>query len=577
MFFGCSFRPIPRSNPLIPVLPPAESESDDDDEEEGEQEQREEAAPQKEEAGSAPAAAAAAGAAATTESAPAAESASASAQVAKPADGSAPLTLKERMARLQAGAGGSSTSSAPASSAAPAAASGLSMGLKERMAALAAGQVTSGSSMSPADGGPEGRVRASSFRRKQAGLAMTLGSQMMLGGGAAVGSMPLGMGMAKSLAPHHSAVDEEDEGCFDAAPSAPSGGTGGADDADHYEYELPSVSQLADPQKTGFLEKLESGTGLFSGGKAEHVSRFVILKDDGLFWLAKKSDPRPRGMLCLGESGVSIATPTDCELVIIAPPAGGAGASRTYQFRAGSPEEMAAWVSKIKVARLMFGVGGPQASNSFLRGLRKHAKGAPSAAAATSPPAAKAMAATLLGARSPSKQPQPQPAPAAAARSGAEDGAEDDSMPPPPPPEDDDDAPVALPAFGSGAASASAPSPGGGATGAGDASSVQRWTSLLQVGSVFTKYKYGKGQKRLVWASAGLDQLHWGDEKKKSKGCLPVAGLTAVRDGVCAGSKRPALALTVVSDDRLLELEAIDETAKAEWIRAINWLISKPK
>jgi hypothetical protein len=109
------------------------------------------------------------------------------------------------------------------------------------------------------------------------------------------------------------------------------------------------------------------------------------------------------------------------------------------------------------------------------------------------------------------------------------------------------------------------------------AADAARWTALLTTGALFTKYKYKSGKKRMIWASPELDRVFWGDEKKKKeKGHVLVADLTAVRHGA-EGSKKPERALTLVSATRLLELEAPDQVVKDTWMRALQWLIGADK
>lgn len=216
-------------------------------------------------------------------------------------------------------------------------------------------------------------------------------------------------------------------------------------------------------------------------------------------------------------------------------------------------------------------------------------------------PAARAMAAAMMGVRMPFSPAMKQ------VSEGEEDGAppppapEDDSMPPPPPAPEDDDPSVAplssssssnpsahassymnlgpqpivsLPAFGSGLVSGAGGNGGSNNNSSGISSEDEKlWSDMMKNGGMFTKYKYAKGQRRLIWCPSSLDRLLWGDEKKKKvKGYIMVCDITAVREG-CEGSKKKDLALTVVSDTRLLELECMDSQQKKVWTDALNWLI----
>lgn len=104
-------------------------------------------------------------------------------------------------------------------------------------------------------------------------------------------------------------------------------------------------------------------------------------------------------------------------------------------------------------------------------------------------------------------------------------------------------------------------------------SDVRLWKYMLTNGSIFVKYKYGKGQKRMIWCSDSFDRILWGDEqKKKVKGYMMVSDITAIRD-IAEGSKKKDYSLTIVSSTRLLELEAMDYEQKVGWIEALQWMI----
>jgi hypothetical protein len=161
---------------------------------------------------------------------------------------------------------------------------------------------------------------------------------------------------------------------------------------------------------------------------------------------------------------------------------------------------------------------------------------------------------------------------------------DDEMMPPPPAPEDEDlEEPasprggqrmeyasgpmpiVTLPAFGSGIMPAAA------TTAAEE--NAKLWSDMLRAGGMFTKFKYAKGQKRMIWCPSSLDRILWGDEKKKKvRGYVMTCDVTAIRAGA-EGSKKKDLALTIVSATRLLELEAMDSQQKKVWTDALQWLI----
>ena len=98
--------------------------------------------------------------------------------------------------------------------------------------------------------------------------------------------------------------------------------------------------------------------------------------------------------------------------------------------------------------------------------------------------------------------------------------------------------------------------------------------SLLLHGALFTKYKYKRGKQRWIWCSPSLDTLYWSEEKgRKVKGQLNTNTVTGVADG-CVGVKRKGVGLTVVAEDRTLDLEARDEEQQKDWLRAIGLLIN---
>lgn len=371
------------------------------------------------------------------------------------------------------------------------------------------------------------------------------------------------------------------------------GGVGSGVEEDEFarEYSLPSTSSIFEPQKTGFLDMLET-SGIFST-KHEYISRFCLLKDDGFFWLANKKDKQPKGLICISDPGVSMLQLSDCELEITTN-----GGQRKYTFKSSTPDELSSWTSKLKMAKIMHGVGG----SAFVKSIRKPAKqqsahaqsamsmpvasrlgGGEEEQSASRPPpmhssAARAMASAMMGVRMPfggkiDEDAQPGPP-----------EQEDDSLPGPPPHSQTSTGPpplqpgthaksqqpVLFPAFGSGLVSLPPPPP---APSGPSEQEEKLWTDMLIRGGMFTKYKYAKGQKRLIWCPASLDRILWGDEsKKKIKGYVMVCDFTAVRDG-CEGSKKKDLALTIVSATRLLELESMDSQQKALWTAALKWLI----
>ena len=298
----------------IPNLPPAESESDTDDEDEDEDAEVDNVKEEKDsEKGASGEKKTDDGPSLTKSASQAPSSASSTSAPTKSIDAhpsdptNAPLTLKERMARLQAGglnptgaplpSSSSSSTSSVGSEADVPRPIGIASGLKERLAQLAAGQQAASSSMTDKS---ESRVRASSFQRKQAGLAETLGNQLIMGA-----SVPSTSYRAKS-SHHPSSIHEHDEEMNDhtstvgtSLPQEVGSSHGSAsasasaatcDDLDR-EYNLPPTSDIIEPQKSGFLDKLET-TGLFK--KTEWNTKYCLLKDDGLFWLNSKKDKYPK-------------------------------------------------------------------------------------------------------------------------------------------------------------------------------------------------------------------------------------------------------------------------------------------
>ena len=97
--------------------------------------------------------------------------------------------------------------------------------------------------------------------------------------------------------------------------------------------------------------------------------------------------------------------------------------------------------------------------------------------------------------------------------------------------------------------------------------------SLLLHGALFTKYKHRRGKQRWLWCSPALDTLYWSEEKgRKVKGQLSTATVTGVADG-CVGVKRKGVGLTIVAEDRTVDLEARDEEQQRDWLRAIGLLV----
>ena len=126
---------------------------------------------------------------------------------------------------------------------------------------------------------------------------------------------------------------------------------------------------------------------------------------------------------------------------------------------------------------------------------------------------------------------------------------------------------TALPSFSSAGAAI-------GMTGGAQLDDTAYLRSLLLHGALFTKYKYRRGKQRWVWCSPALDTLYWSEEKgRKVKGQLSTATVTGVADG-CVGVKRKGVGLTVVAEDRTLDLEARDEEQQKDWLRAIGLLIN---
>ncbi len=119
------------------------------------------------------------------------------------------------------------------------------------------------------------------------------------------------------------------------------------------------------------------------------------------------------------------------------------------------------------------------------------------------------------------------------------------------------------------------PAPNVSSTSALDDSAYLR--SLLLHGALFTKYKHKRGKQRWIWCSPALDTLYWAEEKgRKVKGQLHTSAITGVADG-CVGVRRKGVGLTIVAEDRTLDLEARDEEQQKDWLRAVGLLINLNK
>jgi len=67
----------------------------------------------------------------------------------------------------------------------------------------------------------------------------------------------------------------------------------------------------------------------------------------------------------------------------------------------------------------------------------------------------------------------------------------------------------------------------------------------------------------------------WSDEKgKKEKGRMAMSALKSTEDG-CPGAKNQSNAFTITFTSRTLELEANRPESKAQWMKALKWILAQ--
>ncbi len=293
---------------------------------------------------------------------------------------------------------------------------------------------------------------------------------------------------------------------------------------------MPPTALLKDPACSGVLEK--RGTGPFN---QSWRSRFCVLHQRVLYWLKDPADKEPAGLVNLAEPELRVdrIDAVTCEVRT---------AKKTYVFRAPSEAHMSEWLDAFGVAGAA--VHDTHSSTADVSSTRSHqssfASGSMSAAASAAAVAA------------------------ASSNGGNSTNSTSNSS--------------------SGSSSNSSSGNGGGGGSLSFASALDRaliardphneeLIRLLRAGARFSKFKHKKGQERLIWAPFELDRMCWGADKKAIKGAIMVREILRVTDG-CAGSKRPELAFTIVTQDRTLELEAPTAKDKTDWVNAVNMLIA---
>jgi len=98
---------------------------------------------------------------------------------------------------------------------------------------------------------------------------------------------------------------------------------------------------------------------------------------------------------------------------------------------------------------------------------------------------------------------------------------------------------------------------------------------MLKKGYIFQKFKHKSPKTRMIWVSDNMARLIWGDEKKKTeKGDIKVKDILNITAG-CQGTKKPALAFTINTTGRALELEADTNETKEAWISALKLLTGR--
>ena len=99
--------------------------------------------------------------------------------------------------------------------------------------------------------------------------------------------------------------------------------------------------------------------------------------------------------------------------------------------------------------------------------------------------------------------------------------------------------------------------------------------TLLKIGEIFKKYKKSETPKRrLLWVSANLDRLYWGDENKNIRGEIELAEIIRIDEG-CPNAAMQDNAFEIVTLHRTLELEAITKLHKKQFIDAIMLLLER--
>ena len=352
--------------------------------------------------------------------------------------------------------------------------------------------------------------------------------------------------------------------------------------ASEYTLNLPCAAVLLAAAGRGMRGVIHHMTG----DEDEWGQRFAVLHLDSLYlWPGTEQSDEPLLMICVSEPTVSLAY---AEGVIELK-----GAAGGRHLMAAELPDIERWYDELTRAKIEMASedkrkpdeaeGGSSSSSSSSRrsslnsplarslaiGVMDHTDSAHFPSSSASPLSLQQQMRQMRQASN--------AAGVSAVRPGKEDGSRGGSR-------DEDGAEAGSIGSSSGAAAAllhrSLPSPwsaasaGLGLAGTAQLDDTAFLRSLLLHGALFTKYKHRRGKQRWIWCSPQLDTLYWSEEKgRKVRGQLSTASITGVADG-CVGVKRKGVGLTIVAEDRTLDLEARDDEQQKDWLRAVGLLIN---
>lgn len=114
------------------------------------------------------------------------------------------------------------------------------------------------------------------------------------------------------------------------------------DDEDDAVSGLPAVSSLVNPEKAGVLDK--RGVDFLN---QSWKSRFFILKGPVLYWVKKRDDKFPAGMIQISQRGLTFRDTDERTIEIVTP-------KKVYVLRAENSQSMDEWSQALKGAQMKF-------------------------------------------------------------------------------------------------------------------------------------------------------------------------------------------------------------------------------